>query len=261
MRYRGFTLIELLVVIAVIALLIGILLPALSGARLSARVLACGARLQQMGVASTAYVDDFRGALPQVLVDAGGPEPSPVGALFAGKKGVLPFLGINEYGAQRRPLNRYLGVDDPAPDAQPGVQEVEPARSPIDRGAESTGLPIPEFERTDSMYDFIGVSYSLNDHAPDDDPTRDAVPTLVPPTGGRMPRVERPSLTVLIGTQSLYNYDDGNDRGMRWFGSSQGSGEILANVLFLDAHVGLRLPVPEDRASTTPDYTFLPGPG
>ncbi|MEL6797032.1 MAG: hypothetical protein AAFO89_09460, partial [Planctomycetota bacterium] len=98
-------------VIAIIALLIGILLPALGGARLSARVISCGGRLQQIAVGTTQYLIDHNDALPQVLVDAGGPEPTPIGSLFAGKKGQLPFLGINEYGAERRPLNSYVGVE------------------------------------------------------------------------------------------------------------------------------------------------------
>lgn len=58
--YRGFTLIELLVVIAVIALLISILLPALAGARRTARQTVCIANLQQFGRAYASYANDFK---------------------------------------------------------------------------------------------------------------------------------------------------------------------------------------------------------
>ena len=257
----AFTLIELLVVIAIVALLIGILLPALGSARLSARTLACGARLQQIGVGATQYLIDHRDALPQVLVSTGGPAPTPVGSLFAGKKGQLPFFGINEFGAERRPLNRYVGFEDALPDASDQVQDVPVFDSPLDRGADNTGVPLPPFDSTESMYDLIGASYTLNDHAPDTDPSGDALPTLVPPTGGKMPVVADTTKTVMIATHTLYNYDDGGDREMRWFQGQGPGGEVSGNVLFVDGHVGLRLDVPEDRASTTPDYTFLPTPG
>ena len=62
-RAGGFTLIELLVVISIIALLIGLLLPALQAARNSARDLACLSTEKQIGVAFFTYEVD-RGTLP-----------------------------------------------------------------------------------------------------------------------------------------------------------------------------------------------------
>jgi len=63
-RPRGFTLIELLVVISIIALLIGILLPALSAARKAAKLTTCGANLHQLAISITAYSVDYNQEIP-----------------------------------------------------------------------------------------------------------------------------------------------------------------------------------------------------
>jgi prepilin-type N-terminal cleavage/methylation domain-containing protein len=253
-RPRGFTLIELLVVIAIIALLIGILLPALGSARTAAKATACGGRLQQIGVGIAMYVEDNRNCLPQVLVSVFGSPPSPIGALFAGKKGQLPFYEIDQYGAERRPLNSYLYGSTVPPDAEPGVFEMREFESPVDKGAETTGVPAP-FDRTESMYDFIGSSYTLNDHTL----SGEQYATLVPVTGGQMPPVHNTSKTWVVATHPIYNHQQDGDRGMRWYSKHR----VEANILFLDYHARVRVPVPNEPGvveNTTKDYTFLPQP-
>ncbi|MEM6332179.1 MAG: DUF1559 domain-containing protein [Planctomycetota bacterium] len=65
---RGFTLIELLVVISIIALLISILLPALTSARQAALSMKCKTQLRQLGIAFATYADAHQGLIPPSLV-------------------------------------------------------------------------------------------------------------------------------------------------------------------------------------------------
>jgi len=60
---RAFTLVELLVVIAVIAILVGVLTPALSGARAASRRVMCLANLRSLETAHWAYLIDHEGRM------------------------------------------------------------------------------------------------------------------------------------------------------------------------------------------------------
>jgi prepilin-type N-terminal cleavage/methylation domain-containing protein/prepilin-type processing-associated H-X9-DG protein len=62
---RAFTLVELLVVIGIIALLVGILMPALSRAKESANRIACLANLRTLGQGFVMYTNDNRGRYPR----------------------------------------------------------------------------------------------------------------------------------------------------------------------------------------------------
>lgn len=79
---RGFTLVELLVVVSILGLLIAILVPSLSGARRSAKRVACGANLRSIGHGLRSYLNDSNDflpvveRLPSIPFDASNPRPS-----------------------------------------------------------------------------------------------------------------------------------------------------------------------------------------
>src|SRR5262245_48066598 len=73
-RVEGFTLIELLVVISIIAILAGMLLPAISRAKEAGKRINCVSNFHQIGLAASMYIGDNEGFYPPRVIKNRWPE-------------------------------------------------------------------------------------------------------------------------------------------------------------------------------------------
>lgn len=95
MRRHPFTLIELLVVIAIIAILAGMLLPALNQARGKAHGAKCASNLRQIGVALAMYPGDNDDYWPFPAMYAAGPgKLKPIFEMFTADYNLSPLLYV-----------------------------------------------------------------------------------------------------------------------------------------------------------------------
>lgn len=179
----GFTLIELLVVISIISMLIGILLPALSQARLVAKGILCVSNQRQMGIAHAGYQADNRESYVPYY---------------------YPFMdassGMNYWGAA---MWKYGYTSTPEVfDCPVFMQEIPSSWSDIEKADADIANSNNPFAWSDYgyNYDFVGSSQtSVSDPGMQYRPARDADLT-------------RPSTTI-VQTDSRYTAIPGRTLG------------------------------------------------
>ena len=264
LRSTAFTLVELLVVIGIIALLIGLLLPALSRAQETSKRIKCAANLRQVGQAMISYASVNKGNFPRTYFDKGAiGTPTKLVVNTFGNKAVNPFsptgvgttpagtqttTGYNNVPAAMFLLIRgtYLTPEVLICPSVSSIDEPEPFGDPNDNtitAAQRTPLQRSNFTNLQWVSGPTNLSYSINVPYPTIeamqkgwvwdtamDPDTVLASDLNPGQTDKTATATLATLTYNADPTILQAFNSRNHRGLR--GGKEGQ-----NVCYADGHV------------------------
>jgi prepilin-type N-terminal cleavage/methylation domain-containing protein/prepilin-type processing-associated H-X9-DG protein len=229
-RGAGFTLVELLVVIGIIALLIGILLPALRKAQMAARTVACMSNMKQISNAMMMWANDHKGFMPasggfsayrwdpvsNSVKQALGTDTSPerkdnVADWIAWSRRKDQFNGVtanvSDHNITYSALAAYLGAkrldhknDDQANTIGPGLDKVY--RCPEDNIEQRNSFG-------DDSHGYYRYSYAMNSLYASSTKLTPPAPRFDGAFNGRISSIHKPGEKVLLVCEDERTLDNG----------------------------------------------------